>query len=77
MLQPPSWGWKWLAPPRTAGYDALRQTPAGLERIQVKGRAYGEKANPGQRLGRIKTGAACDVVLLVLLDNVTLDVSFR
>jgi len=62
-----------LAPPRTAGYDALRYTAAGPVRIQIKGRAYGEDAKPGQRLGTIKQGAACDTVLLVLLDNRTLE----
>jgi len=62
-----------LAPPRTAGYDALRHTPEGPVRIQIKGRAYGEDAKPGQRLGTIKQGAACDTVLLVLLDNRTLE----
>jgi hypothetical protein len=62
-----------LAPPRTAGYDAIRQSPQGPVRIQIKGRAYGEDAKPGQRLGTIKQGAACDTVLLVLLDNRTLE----
>jgi len=62
-----------LAPPRTAGYDAIRRTPAGPVRIQIKGRACGEDAKPGQRLGTIKQGAACDTVLLVLLDNRTLE----
>jgi hypothetical protein len=58
-----------LAPARTIGYDALR----GSERIQIKGRAYGEDAKPSQRMSRIKAGSPCDTVLLVLLDNVTLD----
>lgn len=58
-----------LAPPRTPGYDALR----GTERIQIKGRAYGKNAKPGQRMSRIKTDAPCDTVLLVLLDNETLE----
>jgi hypothetical protein len=62
-----------LAPPRTAGYDAIRQTPRGPERIQIKGRAFSEAGKPGQRLGTIKRGAACDFVLLVLLDNRTLE----
>ena len=62
-----------LAPPRTAGYDAIRHTAEGPVRIQIKGRAYGEDAKPGQRLGTIKQGAACDTVLLVLLDNRTLE----
>ncbi len=58
-----------LAPPRTHGYDALR----GRERIQIKGRAHGKKADSGQKIGRIKTDALFDVALLVLLDNATLD----
>jgi hypothetical protein len=62
-----------LAPPRMAGYDAIRQGQDGPQRIQIKGRAYGVDAKPGQRLGRIKQGAACDTVLLVLLDSGTLD----
>lgn len=62
-----------LADARTPGYDAIRQTAGGPERIQIKGRAYGEDAKPGQRISRIKTDAACDAVLLVLLDNKTLD----
>lgn len=62
-----------LAPPRTAGYDAIRRTAKGEERIQIKGRAFGEVAKPGQRLGRIKQGADCDHVMLVVLDNRTLE----
>jgi len=62
-----------LAPPRTKGYDAVRQTPVGPQRIQIKGRAYSKSANKSQRVGSIKKGADCDVVLLVLLDNLTLD----
>jgi hypothetical protein len=58
-----------LAPARTAGYDALR----GEEKIQIKGRAYGKDAKPGQRLSRIKLGADCHTVMFVLLDNATLD----
>jgi hypothetical protein len=58
-----------LVPARTVGYDALR----GAERIQIKGRAYGVDAKPGQRMSRIKVDAPCDTVLLVLLDNGTLE----
>jgi hypothetical protein len=58
-----------LTPARTTGYDALR----GAERIQIKGRAYGKDAKPGQRISRIKIDAPCDSVLLVLLDNATLE----
>ena len=62
-----------LAPARTEGYDAIRRTGKGKQRIQIKGRAYGPDAKPGQRLGTIKRGSPCDAVLLVLLDNRTLD----
>ncbi|MDP2326067.1 MAG: hypothetical protein Q8N51_18855 [Gammaproteobacteria bacterium] len=62
-----------LAPPRTEGYDAIRGTPDGQQRIQIKGRAIGENSKPGQRVGKIKRGAPCDTVMLVLLDNATLE----
>ena len=58
-----------LVPARTVGYDAL----CGTERIQIKGRAYGKNAKPGQRISRVKLGAPCDTVLLVLLDNASLE----
>jgi hypothetical protein len=53
----------------TTRNDALR----GSERIQKKGRAYGEDAKPDQRMSRIKAVSPCDTVLLVLLDNFTLN----
>lgn len=62
-----------LAPPRTEGFDAIRRTSTGDERVQIKGRAFSGKGNPGQRLGTIKRGSPCDVVLLVTLDNETLE----
>lgn len=58
-----------LAPPRTAGFDAIRQTSSGAQRIQIKGRSYGDNAKPGQRVGTIKPASACDAVVLVLLDR--------
>jgi uncharacterized protein DUF6998 len=58
-----------LTPARTVGHDALR----GNERIQIKGRAYGKGARSSQRMSRIKLNAPCDTVLLILLDNATLD----
>ena len=61
-----------LAPPRTKGYDAIRQTTEGPHRIQIKGRAYSNTANASQRLGTIKKDSECDFVLLVLLDSQTL-----
>lgn len=62
-----------LVPPRTAGYDAIRRTKDGIQHIQIKGRAYGDDATSSQRMGTIKKGAACDAVVLVLMDNKTLD----
>ncbi|MER9414048.1 gamma-glutamylcyclotransferase family protein [Mesorhizobium sp. M0589] len=62
-----------LVPPRTAGYDAIRQTPGGPERIQIKGRAYDPAGNRSQRIGQIKPAGPCDTVMLVLLHNATLD----
>lgn len=62
-----------LAAARTAGYDAIREVGGSVERIQIKGRALGARANPGQRLGRLKLDADCDVVMLVLMDSATLE----
>jgi hypothetical protein len=62
-----------LAPPRTTGYDAIRTTAGCTVRVQIKGRACGEKPKSSQRLGRIKRGSPCDQFLLVLLDNRTLE----
>lgn len=61
-----------LASARTRGYDAIRYTETGPVRIQIKGRAFGDKGSKG-RLGIIKLDAPCDIVMVVLLDNRTLD----
>ncbi len=58
-----------LVAARMEGHDALR----GEERIQIKGRAFDVKVKRSQRMGRIKLDANCDTVLLVLLDNASLD----
>jgi hypothetical protein len=60
-----------LADARTPDYDAIRETDQGIQHIQIKGRAMAtpQKPKPGQRMPRIKTGARCDSVLLVILDN--------
>jgi hypothetical protein len=62
-----------LAPARTQGYDAIRRTQSGSEQIQIKGRAIGKNSKPSQKLGTIKRGSPCHSVLLVLLDNETLE----
>jgi hypothetical protein len=59
---------------RRASYDLTESGTFLFLIIQtVKGRAYGAKAKPGQRISLIKLGAPCDTVLLVLLDNATLE----
>ena len=63
-----------LAPARTLGYDAIRHDESGPVRVQIKGRAFGDGASHSQRLGKIKADAPCDTVMLVLLDNASLDV---
>jgi hypothetical protein len=62
-----------LVPPRMAGHDAIRETSNGDERIQIKGRAFDTTSKRSQRIGKIKSGAACDKVILVLLDSATLE----
>ena len=62
-----------LTPARQAGYDAIRRSSGKEERIQIKGRALKQKYKTSERLGSIKVNAECDAVLLVLLDNATLD----
>ena len=61
---------------RTSGHDAIRKTPTGDIRIQIKGRAFGEDLKPSQRLSRIKENADYEVVLLVVLDNATLEPAY-
>jgi hypothetical protein len=58
-----------LSPVRQAGYDAMRQTPGGIERLQIKGRCILPGAKRSQQIGGIKLDYEWDVVLLVLLDE--------
>jgi hypothetical protein len=58
---------------RAVAILADRVFPASLKAWSISNRAYGKDAKPGQRLGRIKQGAACETVLLGLLDNATLE----
>lgn len=62
-----------LAGARTEGYDAIRNTEDGPVRIQIKGRAFGIGSTRSQRLGKIKSDAPCDIVMLVLLSNDNLE----
>jgi hypothetical protein len=58
-----------LSPVRQPGYDAIRTTPSGKQRLQIKGRCILPDAKPGQRIGRIDTNKEWDAVLLVLLNQ--------
>jgi hypothetical protein len=58
-----------LAPVRTAGYDVIRRTRAGIERLQVKGRVVLSKNMAGQRIGTLNVKKKWDGVLLVLMDE--------
>jgi len=58
-----------LAAVRQAGYDAIRNTAGGRQRLQIKGRCILPGSKTGQRVGGIKLDKAWDSVLLVLLDE--------
>ncbi|MDX9911435.1 MAG: hypothetical protein RBS39_06360 [Phycisphaerales bacterium] len=58
-----------LAPVRQEGYDAIRQTPDGMRRVQVKGRVLFADAKPGQRLSKISLKHEWDSTIVVVLDE--------
>jgi len=58
-----------LADVRQAGYDAIRRTADGVQRLQIKGRCILPSSKRGQRVGRIDLVDEWDAVLLVLLDE--------
>lgn len=62
-----------LAPPRTAGYDALDRSVSPPRRIQIKGRAVDPGRRYAGRCPAIKCGGMFDTVLLVLMDKATLE----
>ena len=62
-----------LAPPRTAGYDALDPKFSPPRRVQIKGRAVHPANRYVGRCPAIKCGDLFDIVLLVLLDRATLE----
>jgi hypothetical protein len=57
-----------LAVARQKGYDAIRKTPGGNERLQIKGRCVPGKGG-SQRVGAINLEREWDAVILVLLDE--------
>jgi hypothetical protein len=54
---------------RTSGNDVVQRTSAGIERLQVKGRAVLSKNLGGQRIGTLSIKKKWDGVLLVLMDE--------
>src|SRR6266571_2994556 len=58
-----------LSPVRQPGYDAIRESPLGAQRLQIKGRCVLPDSKPGQRVGGIRLENEWDMVLLVLLDE--------
>jgi hypothetical protein len=58
-----------LAPVRQKGYDAVRTTPNGVRRVQVKGRVLLPGAKPGQRLSKINLKHDWDAAIVVVLDE--------
>ena len=58
-----------LSPTRQKGYDAVRVTPEGETRLQIKGRCFSADSTKSQRLGSIKLDCEWDAVLMVLLDT--------
>jgi hypothetical protein len=58
-----------LSPVRQAGYDAVRKTESGVQRLQIKGRLLGSSAKLGQRLGALDLRKEWDAVVLVILDE--------
>jgi hypothetical protein len=58
-----------LCGPRQRGYDAvMRSEDGGEERIQIKGRWFPSKPNPGARVSRLDVSKEWDAVVLVILD---------
>src|SRR5437763_15875946 len=58
-----------LTPARQPGYDAVERRDGKLCKLQIKGRCLLDDAQPGQRLGSIRTQHEWDAVLMVLLDE--------
>src|SRR3989442_11341902 len=54
-----------LAGVRQSGFDAVRTTPSGTVKLQIKGRCFGPDGKPGQRLGSIQLSKEWDAVLIV------------
>ena len=62
-----------LSDARNPGHDAIQETADGQRHIQIKGRVFGEKINPGAKLSRINKEKVCHAVLLVILRQENLE----
>jgi hypothetical protein len=54
---------------RQTGFDAIRKTKKGVNKIQIKGRVFQPTSKKGQRLGAIQLDKEWDSVILVMMDN--------
>jgi hypothetical protein len=57
-----------LCDAREAGYDARRVVDGRVERLQIKGRCFQGKPNPGERVGKIDFKHEWEATLLVMMD---------
>lgn len=57
-----------LTPPREPGADAVLTRGGRRDRVQIKGRCFVGRLNPGARIGSIRGRKGYDAVLMVLLD---------
>ncbi len=60
-----------LAPPvdPVAGCDAVRNTPGGVIRVQIKGRVVFDQSRASPRMGQLKLDQGWDEIVLVLMDD--------
>ena len=58
-----------LSPSRTEGFDGHLRQNNQTARIQIKGRRFENRANPGARVGALNLEKEWDVAALVLLDE--------
>lgn len=57
------------APGDAEGYDALRASAGGVDKLQIKARAVFDDTRRPHRLGQLKLDKDWDAVLLVLMDE--------
>ena len=51
------------------GYDAIRRSPSGPRRVQIKGRVVFDETKHAPRIGQLKIDQSWDEIILVLMDE--------